>query len=302
MTAENESVAAPAVRVTTLRPSRKWVSRLLGFARKKPLGAIGGVVTGVMVVTAILATVLAPMDPFEIHYGEFLRPPGTEYVLGSDHLGRDVLSRIIYGARVSLYVGLLAVALGQAGGGVIGLISGYFGGKTDLIIQRIMDILMAFPMLILALAIVAALGPSVNNVIIAISIVQTPRAARTMRSAAIEVREKDYVGAARVIGAGEWYMLFRHVAPNCVAPFIIIGTAALGQAIVTEATLSFLGVGTPPPTPSWGLMLSGEGRKYIEQAPWLAIFPGVAISTAVFGLNLLGDALRDVLDPRLRGT
>lgn len=299
---ENRVLEPTVALETTLRPRRGWIRALLSFSRRKPLGAIGGVVTTIMVITAIFATWLAPMDPYELNFAAVLKPPGTEYLLGSDHLGRDVLSRIIYGARVSLYVGLLSVALGQVGGGLLGLISGFFGGKTDLFIQRIMDILMAFPMLILALAIVAALGPSINNVIIAISIVQTPRAARTMRSAAINVREMDYVSAARVIGGAEWYILFRHVAPNCVAPFIIIGTAALGQAIVTEATLSFLGVGTPPPTPSWGLMLSGEGRKYIEQAPWLATFPGIAISLAVFGLNLLGDALRDVLDPRLRGT
>lgn len=287
---------------TSLRSRPGLLEGLLSFFKKKPLGAIGGVLVTIMVITAIFAPWLAPADPYEINYGSFLKPPGTEYILGSDQLGRDVLSRIIYGSRVSLYVGLLAVALGQVGGGFFGLVSGFFGGKTDLVIQRVMDILMAFPMLILALAIVAALGPSINNVIIAISITQTPRAARTMRSAAIEVREMDYVSAAKMIGGGEWYILFRHIAPNCVAPFIIIGTTALGQAIVTEATLSFLGVGTPPPTPSWGLMLSGEGRKYIEQAPWLAIFPGIAISLAVFGLNLLGDALRDVLDPRLRGT
>ncbi|MFH1484777.1 MAG: ABC transporter permease [Chloroflexota bacterium] len=300
--AKNSSLEPAVTLETTLRPRRGIAQRLGSFARKKPLGAIGAVLTTVMVIVAVFAPWLAPMDPYELNLDEALKPPGTEYVLGSDHLGRDILSRIIHGARVSLYVGLLAVALGQAGGGLLGLISGFFGGKVDLSIQRFMDILMAFPMLILALAIVAALGPSVNNVIVAISIVQTPRAARTMRSAAINVRETDYVSAARAIGGEEWYILFRHVAPNCVAPFIIIGTAALGQAIVTEATLSFLGVGSPPPTPSWGLMLSGEGRKYIEQAPWLAIFPGIAISLTVFGLNLLGDALRDVLDPRLRGT
>ncbi|MBI2906857.1 MAG: ABC transporter permease [Chloroflexi bacterium] len=284
----------------SLEPQRHFFRDALRRARTKPLGMGGGVIVFFMVVVAVLAPALAPYDPYEIHYGSFLLPPGSQYVLGTDNLGRDILSRLIYGSRISLYVGLLSVILGQIGGGVLGLVSGYFGGKIDAAIQRAMDSLMAFPMLVLALAIVAALGSSINNVVIAIGLTQMPRAARTIRSVAMSVKEAQYVEAARAIGCGDLRILVVHVLPQSLAPFIVLTTMALGFAITVEASLSFLGVGTPPPEPSWGVMMSAEGLEYIERMPWIAILPGISISVAVLGFNLLGDALRDLLDPRLR--
>ena len=275
-------------------------ARLRAFVRGSPIGAVGGAIGLIMLLTAILAPVIAPQDPYRINYDRLFAPPGARFLLGSDEFGRDVLSRVIYGARISLYVAVLAVALGQAGGAVFGIISGYFGGRTDMLIQRVMDTFMSLPALVLALAIVAALGPSVNNVVLAIGIVQVPRAARDMRSAALMVRANQYVEAARAVGCTHGRVLLQHVLPNCTAPFIIIATAALGIAILTEGSLSFLGLGTPPPTPSWGSMLSGAGLQYAEKAPWLGVFPGLAMTMAVFGFNLLGDALRDAFDPRMR--
>ncbi len=277
------------------------VASLLRFCKRKPLGAIGGLGVALMVVVALAAPIIAPYDPYAMDYGAALTTPGGQYLLGTDNFGRDVFSRIVYGARISLYVSLLAIALGTGTGAVLGVVSGYVGGRADIIIQRsLVDVVMAFPTLVLALGMVSVLGPSVENVIIAIATVQMPRSARIVRSAAISVRECEYVTAAKALGAGSLRIVFLHVVPNCIAPYIVYATAALGAAVIVEASLSFLGVGSPPPTPSWGGMLAGVGREYMEAAPWMALYPGVALSLAVFGFNLLGDSLRDVLDPRLR--
>jgi len=271
------------------------------FLRKKPLGAAGGVLMLVMALTAVFADVLQTHDPIATNAAYTLGPPNAEHWLGTDHLGRDIYSRIVHGARVSLIVGLASTLLGSVLGGLIGLLSGYIGGKTDLIAQRVLDILQGLPLLVLALVMSAALGPAIHNVVIAISIPIIPRAARVIRASVLSIREMQYVEAARSLGVRHLRIAFRHILPNTVGPFIVLCTAQLGSAILVEATLSFLGLGVPEPYPSWGRMLSVSAAEYAQKAPHLVLFPGIAISLAVFGSNLLGDALRDVLDPRLRG-
>jgi len=277
-----------------------WIT-LRRFLRKKPLGAAGGVLMAAMVVTAIFANVLQTHDPIATDASHTLAAPSAEHWLGADHLGRDIYSRIVHGARVSLIVGLASTLLGSVLGGIIGLLSGYVGGKTDLITQRFLDILQGLPLLVLALVMSASLGPSIQNVIIAISIPIIPRAARVIRSSVLSIREMQYVEAARAVGVSHLRIAFRHILPNTMGPFIVLCTAQLGSAILVEATLSFLGLGVPEPYPSWGRMLSVSAAEYAQKAPHLVMFPGLAISLAVFGSNLLGDALRDTLDPRLRG-
>ena len=272
------------------------------FVRKKPLGAAGGALMLVMVVTAIFADLLQTHDPIATNAAYTLGSPNVEHWLGTDHLGRDIYSRIVHGARVSLVVGVASTLLGSVLGGIIGLLSGYIGGKTDLITQRILDILQGLPLLVLALVMSAALGPSVQNVVIAISIPIIPRAARVIRSSVLSIREMQYVEAARSLGVQHLRVAFRHILPNTIGPFIVLCTAQLGSAILVEATLSYLGLGVPEPYPSWGRMLSVSAAEYAQKAPHLVLFPGIAISLAVFGSNLLGDALRDTLDPRLRGS
>lgn len=272
------------------------------LAAKKPLGAVGAFLILSLVFTAIFASVLMPYDPYALSIPEAFQAPGTGgHLFGTDELGRDLLSRIIWGSRISLAVALFSVGIGQSIGLFLGLISAYYLGKTDMLIQRGIEIMMAFPSLILALAIVAALGASIANVILAISITLIPRTARVMRSAGLGVKNMMYIDAAISMGCTTTQILVRHMLPNCTAPFIILVTSSFGGVILTEATLSFLGVGTPPPEPSWGLMLSGSAQTYLTKAPWMAIFPGIAISLCVYGFNLLGDALRDVWDPKLRG-
>jgi len=274
---------------------------LARFCRKKPLGAIGGFLMVVIVLTALLANQLQTHDPIATAAAQSLARPGAEHWLGSDHLGRDIYSRIVHGARVSLIVGLASTLLGSVLGGFVGLLSGYIGGNTDLITQRVMDILQGLPLLVLALVMSAALGPSIPNVVVAISIPIIPRAARVIRSSVLSIREMQYVEAARALGLRHLRIAFRHILPNTIGPFIVLCTAQLGSAILVEAALSFLGLGVPEPYPSWGRMLSVSAAEYAQKAPWLVMFPGLAISLAVFGSNLLGDALRDTLDPRLRG-
>jgi peptide/nickel transport system permease protein len=286
-------VASPA------RPG--MLTNLVRFCRKKPLGAGGGALMLIMVLTAIFADPLSTHDPIATDAAATLAQPGARHWLGTDHLGRDIYSRIVHGTRISLIVGLLSTILGSVFGGVIGLVSAYFGGKTDLITQRVLDILQGLPLLVLALVMSAALGPSVENVVIAISIPILPRAARVIRASVLSIREMQYVEAARALGLRHLRIAFRHVLPNTIGPFIVLSTAQLGSAILVEATLSFLGLGVPEPYPSWGRMLSVSAAEYAQKAPHLVLFPGIAISLAVFGSNLLGDALRDTLDPRLRG-
>ncbi len=278
------------------------LSAIVDFSRRKPLGAIGGGILLILVLIAIFSPLISPHDPYQIRGNAILQAPGSEFWLGADSLGRDVLSRLFYGGRISLYVGLVSIAIGITAGSFLGAVSAYFGGKVDLIVQRFVDAFIAFPGIILGLAIMAVLGSSVNNIIIALVLVLAPSAIRTIRSQALAVKEMDYVLAARAMGAGDMRIVIRHIIPNCMAIFIILFTLNLGYAIIVEATLTFLGVGVPPDVPSWGGMLAEGGIAYLRDAPWLAIAPGIALSLAVFGVNLLGDALRDVLDPRLRGT
>jgi peptide/nickel transport system permease protein len=272
------------------------------FVVKKPLGAAGGTIILTMVMLAVLAPVISFYDPLEWNISEKLSAPSGTHWLGTDDKGRDLWSRIVLGAQISLMVGFGAVGFGSVSGAILGVVSAFYGGRVDAGIQRVMDALMSIPTLILALAIMAALGQSLVNVIIAVGIPQIPRANRVVRSQALAVNQSEYAMAAHAIGATDVRVMALHILPQCVAPWLIIATAGLGTAIIAEASLSFLGLGIPPPQPSWGGMLSGTGRTYYAVAPWLAIWPGLALSLSVYGFNLFGDALRDVLDPRLRGT
>jgi len=271
------------------------------FVRRKPMGVVGAVIVCSLVVVAALAGSIAGYDPYQVRARQRFQPPGAPFWFGTDDFGRDVFSRVVYGARISLEIGIAAVLLGTSVGALVGLISGYFGRRPDFVIARIMDAMMAFPTLVLALAVVAALGVSLPNVILAVALTLIPVSNRVVRSVALSVRETDYVAAARGLGGSEWRVVFIHVLPNCFAPYVVIATANLGTAILAEAALGFLGLGVPPPTPAWGSMLSGAAQGYLYRAPWMAIYPGMAITLAVFGFNMLGDAIRDVLDPRLRG-
>lgn len=275
---------------------------LIDFSRQKPLGAIGGGILVVLIIIAVLAPVISPFDPEEIHSEHLFAPPGGFLPLGGDSVGRDVMSRLFYGGRISLFVGLVSVGIGITLGSLLGVASAYIGGGFDLIVQRFVDAFIAFPGIILALAIMAVLGSSVTNIIIALVLVLAPSAIRTVRSQALAIKEMDYILAVTAVGANGTRIVLRHMVPNCMAIFMILATLNLGYAIIVEASLSFLGVGVPPNVATWGSMLAEGGVSYIDKAPWLAVLPGVALSLAVFGVNLLGDAFRDVLDPRLRGT
>jgi peptide/nickel transport system permease protein len=273
---------------------------LWSVIRRKPLGMASAAVILVIVLTAIFADVLAPYDPLSAQPEIRLAPPSRDHPFGTDDIGRDVFSRIIYGSRISLWVGLLAVGIGTLCGMIIGLACGYWEGQLDLALQRIMDAIQAIPGLILALAIVSVLTPNTTNAMLAIAMVIIPGNSRIVRGAVLAAKQNRYVEAAEAIGCRQPRILITHILPNVTAPILIIASIWLGNAILIEASLSFLGVGTQPPTPSWGLMLSSTGRAFMEQAPWLAIFPGLAISLAVLAFNLFGDTLRDAWDPRLR--
>jgi peptide/nickel transport system permease protein len=271
------------------------------FARAKPLGAVGAVITLLFAVMAIAAPLLVTHDPLQTTLDVLVRP-SRDHLFGTDRVGRDVYSRVVEGARVSITVGLVSVLLSTLGGSAIGLAAGYWGRILDTVSMRLMDVFMAFPSLILALVIMAVLGPSLRNVICVIAITQIPAISRVIRSQVLVVREQQYVEAARTLGAGHVRLVLAHVLPNVIPVIITYATTSLGYAILTEGTLSFLGVGVPPPTPSWGEMLSGDARLFLATAPWIAFFPIAALSLAILGASLLGDALRDVLDPRLRGS
>jgi peptide/nickel transport system permease protein len=294
-TRESERTAAPLY-------VRRGLWRTLGmFARRKPLGAMGGVVLLAFVAMAILAPVLATHDPDLNDHRARVKPPSLQNWFGTDNFGRDIYSRVVYGARISIYVGMLATLIGTLVGAGAGVCSGFFGGRIDQGVQRVADIMFTIPPLVLAMAIVTMLGPSLLNVIIAIAIPRMPNTNRVIRSAVLSIKESVYVEASRALGSTNTHLMVRHLLPNITAPYIVVATASLGGAILVEASLSFLGVGVPPPVPSWGRMLSLEGMRYFETAPWMAFAPGLFISAAVFGANLFGDALRDALDPKLRG-
>jgi peptide/nickel transport system permease protein len=268
--------------------------------KRKPLGMASAALILLLVLTAIFADVLAPYDPLAAQPEIRLAPPSWAHPFGTDDIGRDVFSRIIYGSRISLWVGLLAVGIGTLVGTLIGLVCGYWEGRLDLLLQRIMDAVMTIPGLILALAIVSVLRPNTTNAMLAIAVVIIPGNSRIVRGAVLSAKQNRFVEAAQAIGCRDLRIIKTHILPNVTAPILIIASIWLGNAILIEAALSFLGVGTQPPTPSWGLMLSSTGRAFMEQAPWLAIFPGLAISLAVFAFNLFGDTLRDAWDPKLR--
>ena len=283
---------------TSMQTLSKGLWRLV---KEKPLGAFGGLLVLVLMLCAIFAHWIAPYPYDETNVRQRLKPPSAQFYLGTDNLGRDVFSRIIYGARISVTVGFGAVTLSVLLATIMGVTSGYFGGKVDVFVQRIVDAAMAFPPLVILLSIMAVLGPGLLNVILVLGIVPSANRSRVIRSATLAAKENQYVEAARAVGASHLRIILCYILPNIMAPIIIVATNALGAVILVEATLSFLGFGVPPPYPSWGEMLSGSGRSYMYKAPWMAIWPGVAISLAVFGFNMLGDALRDLLDPRLRG-
>ncbi len=270
--------------------------------RRKPLGAVGGVLLILMIALAIFAQWVAPYGYDDADVFARLKPSNASHWLGTDNLGRDLLSRVIFGARVSMAVAFGAVGLGLLGATVVGLPSGYFGGRLDLVVQRLIDAFMCFPLLLVALTIMALLGPGLVNVILTLGLVLAVRDSRVIRSSVLTVKENLFVEAARSLGAAHRGIVIRHVLPNIIAPLIILATVNIGAVILIEAALSFLGFGVPPPRPSWGGMLSSAGLVHMLRAPWLALWPGVALSLAVFATNMLGDALRDVLDPRLRGS
>jgi peptide/nickel transport system permease protein len=293
-----ESLVESAVEEVT--PKKSWANIVWSSTKKYPLGAFGMAVVVLMIFLAVFANVLTPYDPESNAFEFMLTSPNADYWMGTDQFGRDILTRIIYGARTALFVGFTCAIVGSFTGLVLGVASAYFGGIFDLIFQRIMDVFMAFPLIIMALAVVSIFGTGTQNVIIAITIPFIPRCARVVRSSALAIREIPYVDAARALGFGHSRIILRHMTPNVMAPFLIMLSAFVGQAILLEASLSYLGLGVQEPTPAWGLMLQGGAEEYAESAPWVAIWPGIAISLAVFGFNLFGDALRDALDPKLR--
>ena len=284
-------------------PRKRFVRFWREFIRRRPLGAFGLLLVVVMILSAIFADRIAPYDPTALSFKDLLLPPSPEHLMGTDNFGRDVFSRLVYGSRTALLLGFTASIVGCTLGLALGIIGAYVGGLVDQLIQRLMDVLISFPLIVIAIAVVAALGTGedkIGNVIAAITVPIIPRVARVVRSSALSVVQMPYIEATRAVGSGAVRIMLRHVAPNVFAPYLIMMTAFLGQAILLEASLSFLGLGVFEPTPSWGLMLRGAGMQFLERAPWLAIAPGIAISLAVFGFNLFGDSLRDALDPRLR--
>ena len=284
-------------------PNRAAVAlqRVWDFTKRKPLGAVGGLIVLGLLIMAIFAPWIAPYKYDETIAGARMKAPGTQFWMGTDNLGRDVFSRVVYGASVSVTVGFGAVLLANLLAALVGVTSGYFGGAYDICVQRVVDAWQSFPFLVVILSMMAVLGPGMLNLILALGVLGAAAGSRVIRGATISVMQNTYVEAARALGAGHLRIMIRYLLPNVAATIIILATIGLGAAILAESALSFLGFGVPPPYPSWGAMLSGSGRSFMYRAPWMAIWPGAAISLAVFGFNMLGDALRDVLDPRLRG-
>jgi peptide/nickel transport system permease protein len=283
-----------------LSSTRRQAPTLLRFARSSPLGAACAVILVVMFVMAILADVIAPYDPLEASYGQTRQPPSAAHPLGTDHLGRDVWSRVLYGARVTMMVGITSVLLGDSFGFLWGLLSGYGGRRADIISQRFVDILLSFPTLILAMLLMIGLGAGLHTVIVAIAVTRIPGSTRIVRSVVLSVKEHAFVEAGRCLGASPLRLAFRHIAPQCLAPMMVVLSLNLGAAIFAESALSFLGIGVPPPTPSWGNMLGGVLAEAFRPPWWIVVFPGLAITLTILCCNLLGDSLRDFLDPKLR--
>jgi peptide/nickel transport system permease protein len=295
--AASDHVELPEIELLGRRP---WYILVWDMVRKHPLGAAGMVLVVSFVVMATFAGYIAPYEPEVNAFENMLRPPSGEFLLGTDQFGRDLLSRLIFGARTALFIGVVAAFSGATTGLVLGTASAYFGGRFDLIFQRVMDVFIAFPTIIIALTVVAVFGSEIHHVIFAITLPFIPDAARIVRSNALAIREIPYVDAARALGFSHKRIILRHMLPNVLAPYLIILTANIGQAILLEASLSYLGLGVQEPTPAWGLMLQGGAEEYAESAPWVPVFPGIAIALTVFGFNLFGDSVRDALDPRLR--
>lgn len=266
---------------------------------KNKMSLVGGSIVLIYIILAVLAPLISPYDPYEIDLVNKLQPPSSDHIMGTDDKGRDIFSRILYGSQLSLAVGFVSVFIGALFGIVLGIISGYYGGWVDTIIMRFIDVLLAFPGLLLALAIVSALGPSLINVMIAVGVFSIPTFARIVRGSTLSVKKMEYIDAIRVLGASDLKIIFVHILPNILSPIIVQGTLRLATSILSVAGLSFLGMGAQPPTPEWGAMLS-DGRDFLFTAPHIALFPGIAIALIVLGFNLFGDGLRDALDPRMK--
>ena len=297
----NGAVGAPLARRAP-HGRWRWLLAVARLARRKPLGAMGALIVVALLLMAAFAEHIAPYGYDDTIRGARMKAPSAAHWLGTDNLSRDMWSRIVYGARVSITVGFLTVALAVVLACTVGVSSAYFGGAWDLIVQRVVDAWLSFPYLIIILSVMAVLGPGLGNVVISLALLLSATNSRVIRGATLTAMQQSYVEAARAMGCGHARIILRHLLPNVAATIIILATIGLGVVILAESSLSFLGFGVPPPHPSWGGMLSGSGRTYMFRAPWMAIWPGVAISLAVFGFNMLGDALRDVLDPRLRGS
>jgi len=292
---------APAAASDDLVESpRSWSAGTIEFCRRHPLGTVGLALVLGMAVAGLAAEWIAPYSPTANDFAAMTEPPSWAHLMGTDQFGRDLFSRIVFGARTALIVGFSCAIVGGVAGLVLGVASAYFGGRLDLVLQRVLDVVMAFPLIIMALAVIAIFGSGVFNVIVAIAIPLIPRCARVVRSSALAIREVPYIDAARACGFGHARIILRHMMPNVLAPFLIMLTAFVGQAILAEASLSYLGLGVQEPTPAWGLMLQGGAEEFATTAPWIAVFPGIAIALSVFGFSLFGDALRDAMDPKLR--
>ncbi len=297
---KRQDSAAAIAELTRQRPP--YLAEIgVRLVREKPLGFANAVIVLILLLSGLLADVIAPYRYAEAHPKDGFSPPSSKYLLGTDQLGRDVLSRIIYGARVSMGLGLIVTILGSIGSAALGMISGYYGGKLDLALQRIVDAWMAFPGLVITISLVSVLGPGIPQLILVLTLFSIFPSSRVIRSAVFAIKENQYIEAAKAVGCQDPRILMQYVLPNIMATIIVLATVRLGAVILIEASLSFLGFGLPPPFPTWGAMLSGQARAYMLEAPWLAIWPGVALSLAVYSLNMFGDALRDLLDPRLRG-